>query len=105
MEASRLDRVRVQVDGDIIEISWAERDALLNHLAYVAGSQSVRGRFEAVGASGSRAVDLTPDDRWRLRVALDDWDRDMLKSDGISRLRDALVRADPSGGPPSRPAW
>jgi hypothetical protein len=103
MDASRLDRVPVDVDGEIVEISWDERDALLNHLAYVAGSHSVRDRFAVVGAT--RPVDLTPDDRWRLRVALEAWDRDMLASDGISRLRDALVRADPSGGPPSRPAW
>src|SRR5690242_3424099 len=103
MEASRQDRVPVDVDGEIVEISWDERAALLNHLAYVAGSQDVRGRFATVGATSP--VALTPDDRWRLRKALEGWDRDMLESDGISHLRDALVRADPFGGPPSRPAW
>jgi hypothetical protein len=103
MDSGRADRVPVDVDGEIVEISWDERAALLNQLAYVAGSQTVRDRFATVGPN--RPVDLTPDDRWRLRIALEDWDRGMLKSDGISHLRDALVRADPFGGPPSRPAW
>jgi hypothetical protein len=103
VEASRLDRVLIDADVEIVEISWAERDALLNQLAYVPGTQSVRKRFQVVGAS--RPVDLTPEDRWRLRDALENWDREALRPDGISRLRDALVRADPRGGPPSRSAW
>ena len=90
------DRVRVDVAGEIVEISWNERDAVLNQLAYVAGSHSVRERFEAVGAS--RSINLNPQQRARLREALDDWDRGNLPPDGISRLRDALVSADPFGG-------
>ncbi|HEY8777380.1 MAG TPA: hypothetical protein VIM33_13015 [Gaiellaceae bacterium] len=92
MEAGRLDRVRVDVAGEIVEISWDERDVLLEELAFAADTKSIRVKFEAVGAS--RPVELDAEQRARLRTALDDWGSDRLQPDGIARLHAALVRAD-----------
>jgi len=52
MEAGRLDRVRIDVAGEIVEISSGDRDVLLEELAWAAGTKEVRVKFEAVGASG-----------------------------------------------------
>ena len=97
MEASRLDRVPVDVAGEIVAITWDERDRLLERLRSVAGSAPVIARFEGVEAS--RPVELDDNERTYLRVALEVWDGtdDMPAGDGIVRLLVALVRADPSG--------
>jgi hypothetical protein len=95
MEASRLDRVRIDVAGEIVEISWDERDVLLEELAFAADTKPIRVRFEAVGAS--RPVELDDEDRARLRTALDDWGEDRLQPEGIARLHAALARADADG--------
>jgi hypothetical protein len=92
VESSRLDRVHVDVAGEIVEISWDERDVLLEELAFAADTKSIRVKFEAVGAS--RPVELDAEQRARLRTALDDWGSDRLQPDGIARLHAALVRAD-----------
>jgi hypothetical protein len=92
MEASRLDRVRIDVAGDVVEITWHERDVLLHELAAAPGSKDIRVKFEAVGAS--RPVELNEGDRSRLRSALDDWGSDRLQPEGIGRLHAALARAD-----------
>jgi hypothetical protein len=94
LEASRLDRVRIDVAGDIVEITWDERDVLLQELAAAPGTKVIRVKFEAVGAS--RPVELDEGDRSQLRRALDDWGSDRLQPDGIARLHAALARADPS---------
>jgi hypothetical protein len=36
MESSRLDRVQIDVAGEIVEIAWKERDTLLRRLRAVA---------------------------------------------------------------------
>ena len=94
MEASRLHKVKVDVKGNIVEITWDERDTLLNKLRIVAGCQKVVQRFEAVGAS--RPVELNDDRRSRLRVTLELWGVSVLP-DGLARLLVALVQADPGG--------
>jgi hypothetical protein len=94
MEASRLDRVQVDVAGEIVEISWDERDTLLGKLRSVAGSVAVGAKFEAVGAS--RPVELDGDERAHLRTVLELWGVSVLP-DGLARLLVALVRADPGG--------
>jgi hypothetical protein len=94
MEASRLDRVRIDVAGEIVEITCDERDILLKELAFAEGTKAIRERFEAVGAS--RPVELDDDDRARLRKALDDWGSDRLQPNGIARLHAAL-RVDAGG--------
>jgi hypothetical protein len=38
MESSRLDRVQIDVAGEIVEIAWKERDTLLRRLRAVAAS-------------------------------------------------------------------
>jgi len=91
VEASRLDRVRIDVAGEIVEISWDDRDVLLEELAFAADTKPIRVKFEAVGAS--RPVELDAEDRPRLRSALDNWGSDRLQPDGIARLHAAL-RAD-----------
>jgi hypothetical protein len=91
MEASRLDRVRIDVAGDIVEITRHERDVLLEELAFAAETKPIRVKFEAVGAS--RPVELDGKDRAGLRKALDDWGSDRLQPDGVARLHAALIRA------------
>jgi hypothetical protein len=92
METNRLDRVRVDVEGNVVEINWAERDELLFKLRFVAGCETIVEKFEAVGAS--RPAELDDDERSRLRVALEVWARDVVPSDGIGRLLAAL-QAEP----------
>jgi hypothetical protein len=94
MAPSRLDRVQVDVSGEIIEISWGERDALLEKLETIAGCDTIVGKFDAVGAS--RPVHLDDEQRTRLRIALELWGVSVLP-DGLMRLLLALVRADPGG--------
>jgi hypothetical protein len=90
----RLDRVHVDVAGEIIELTWNERDMLLHKLLTVAGCETVIARFQAVGAR--RPVGLDDDQRSRLRVTLELWGVSVLP-DGLARLLIALVRADPGG--------
>jgi hypothetical protein len=92
MESGRLDRVQVDVAGEIIEITWGERDILLEELAWAENTKPIRVKFEAVGAS--RPVELDDEDRARLRKALDDWGSDRLQPAGIARLHAALAGAD-----------
>ena len=91
MEASRLDRVRIDVAGEIVEITWEERNVLLEELAWAAETKTIRIKLEAVGAS--RPVELEAEERARLRTALDDWGEDRLQPEGIARLHAALVHA------------
>jgi hypothetical protein len=95
MEAGRLDRVQIDVADEIVEISWNERDVLLEELAFAADTKPIRVKFEAVGAS--RPVELDADNRSHLRKALDDWGSDRLQPEGIARLHEALKRADVGG--------
>jgi hypothetical protein len=92
MDASGLDRVRVDVAGEIVVISWHERDVLLEELAFAEGTKPIREKFEA--AEASRPIELGDDERARLRTALDDWGEDRLQPAGIARLHAALARAD-----------
>ena len=94
MESTRLDRVRVDVAGEIVLITWDERDVLLEELAFAEGTKPIRESFEAVGAS--RQVELDVEQQARLRTALDDWGSDRLQPEGIVRLHAALVRAAPA---------
>ena len=67
MEASRLDRVRIDVAGNFVEITWDERDTLLGKLRVLAGCETIVQNFaEAVGAS--RPVELDDEQRSRLRL-------------------------------------
>ena len=92
--ASRLDRVQVDVAGEIVEISWDERDALLEKLETVAGCDTIVKKFEAVGAS--RPVHPDDEQGSRLCVALELRGVSVLP-DGLARLLIALIRADPGG--------
>ncbi len=94
MAAGRLDRVQIVVAGEIVEITWDERDTLLEKLETIAGCDTIVEKFDAVGAS--RPVHLDDEQRSRLRVALELWGVSVLP-DGLARLLIALVRADPGG--------
>lgn len=94
MQGSRLDPVRVNVAGEIVEISWDERDALLDKIRNVSGCETIIERFWAAGAS--RPVELNDEQRSRLRVTLELWGLSVLP-DGLAHLLIALVRADPGG--------
>jgi hypothetical protein len=95
MEASRLDRVQVDVAGEIVEITWDERGKLLEKLRTVAGCDTIVFQFEAVGASGP--VELEDGERGHLRVALEFWEGVSVLPDGIACLLVALVQGDPGG--------
>jgi hypothetical protein len=88
MEASGLDRMRVNVAGEIVEISWNDRDVLLEELAWAADTKSIRVRLEA--AERGQPVELNAEQRGRLCAALDDWGSDRLQPEGIARLHAAL---------------
>lgn len=90
MEASGLDRVRVDVAGEIVEISRDDRDVLLEELAWAADTKSIRVLLEA--AEPGQPVELDAEQRDRLCVALDDWGTDRLQPEGIARLHAALRR-------------
>jgi hypothetical protein len=91
MERSRLDQVYVDVAGTLVEITWAERNWLLEKIRNVNGFETIDAQFEAVGAS--RPVELDFDERARLRAALEVWEREL--TDGLTQLLDALVQAAP----------
>jgi hypothetical protein len=93
----RLDRAHVDVAGEIVAITWDERERLIEKLRGVAGSGPVIARFEAVGVS--KPVGLDDAERTYLRVALEVWDgaNELPAGDGIVHLLVALVRADPGG--------
>jgi hypothetical protein len=88
----RLDRVHVDLAGEIVMLTWDERDTLLEELAFAEGTKAIRERFEAVGAS--RPVELDAEQRERLRTALDEWGSDRLQPEGIARLHAVLGWTD-----------
>jgi hypothetical protein len=88
---SRLDRVRIDVSGNVIEITWAERDWLRTRILGVLGFGPITDKLEAAGAT--RAVELNPDERARLRGALEVWEQDL--TDGLAKLLAALALVAP----------
>jgi hypothetical protein len=84
----RLDRVRVTTQSGVVEITWDERDTLLEELAFASGMKAVREKFEAVGVS--RSVELDDQEQTDLCSALDGWGSDTLQPEGIARLHVAL---------------
>jgi hypothetical protein len=94
MGASRLSLVHVEVAGNLLEITWDERTALLDKLSDDAGSATIIERFWAGGAS--LPVVLDDVQRSRLRLTLELWGVTALP-DGLARLLVALVQADPGG--------
>jgi hypothetical protein len=92
-DRSRLDRVQVDVAGNVVEITWAERDWLLNKIKAVSGFESIVATFEAVGAN--RPAELDFDERARLRAPLELSTHEL--TDGLMCLLDALARAAPGG--------
>lgn len=91
MERRRLERVPIDVAGETVEVTWHERDVLLQELANAAGTKGIRIKLEAVGES--RPVRLDRAECARLTRALDDWGSDRQQLDGIARLHRALRRA------------
>ena len=80
--------MRIDVAGEIVEISWNDRDILLEELAWAADTKSIRVRLEA--AEPGHPIELDADQRARLSAALDDWGSDRLQPEGIARLHKAL---------------
>jgi hypothetical protein len=90
---SRLNRVQIDVEGELVQIDWDERDRMLAKLRAIAGSGAIVAAFEAVGAS--RPVTLPNDQRITLRVMLEVWEGIDELPEGLARLLAALTRADP----------
>ena len=93
MQASRLDRIRIDIRGNVVEISWAERDWLLAKIALAAGFESIIAKFHAVDPSWPVKLDF--DERARLRAPLEFWEPEL--TDGLAGLLAALVRVAPTG--------
>ncbi len=91
------DKVHVDVAGDLVEISWAEREELLERIRIVAGDKAIVSKFTAAGTS--RHVELGKDEISRLRMTLELWDAVALGDlpDGIVGLLAAVVKANPGG--------
>jgi hypothetical protein len=92
MEWSRLDRVDVDVAGEIVDISRRDRDALLQELCFVSGCERIRKTFEVAGDHAPVVLDARQ--RSRLRAVLEIWERDGLRPEGMTGLLVALARAD-----------
>lgn len=104
MDASRLDRVQVDVAGEIVEITWGERDALLGKLRRVAGNETIIEKLEGAGAS--RPVDLDDEQVSRLRTELGFWDNSANEMpESVARLLTALIGADPGIGRVEPGSW
>ena len=96
MEEGHLDRVHVEVEDEIVEITWDEREALLDRLRNVHGRETIVAKFQAVGAS--RTVVLEPDDWVPVRVVLQFWNQEEVgPPNGLVDLLYALVRAGTGG--------
>jgi hypothetical protein len=67
-----VDRVRVAVAGETVEISRRDRDSLLQELCHVPGCGSIREKFEAAGEH--RWVELGGEQRSRLRAVVELWE-------------------------------
>jgi hypothetical protein len=46
VQASRLDRVRIDVAGETVQITWDERNVLLEELAFAADTKPIRVKFD-----------------------------------------------------------
>jgi hypothetical protein len=97
MDAGRLDQVHIDVAGELLEISWDERNELLERIRIVVDDETIVEKFEAVGTR--RPVELDSGERGRLRMALELWDAVALGDlpDGIAGLLAVLAKADPGG--------
>jgi hypothetical protein len=91
------DTVHVDVAGDLVEISWAEREELLERVRIVAGDKGIVSKFTAAGARGP--VELGKDEIARLRMTLELWDAVALGDlpDGIAGLLTVVARAHRGG--------
>jgi hypothetical protein len=89
METIRM--VWINVNGNRVEITWAERDWLLKKIAGVAGYQTIVAKLHSVEASGPVEFDFG--ERSRLRAPLESWERDL--PDGLTQLLEALELAAP----------
>ena len=79
-------RVTVALDGSDAVLSWASREALMQRLQDMSERSHIRARFDPDGAS---PVKLTPGQRARLLVILDDSPETMPQE--LLELREALI--------------
>jgi hypothetical protein len=86
--------VHVDVAGHLVEISWAEREELLERIRIVAGDKAIVSKFTAAGTA--RPVELRKDEVARLRMKLELWDAVALGDlpDGIAGLLSLVVKAN-----------
>jgi hypothetical protein len=87
--------VLVSVAGEIVEISWGERDALVVALNDVFGCETIVEKFWEAGPTVP--VELDAEQQLLVRLKLERWGITVLP-DGLARLLVTLVRRDPSGG-------
>ena len=83
--------VRINVNGNLVEITSAERDWLLKKIAGLAGYQTIAAKLYVVEASGPVEFDFG--ERARLRTPLESWEHDL--PDGLAHLLEALELSAP----------
>jgi hypothetical protein len=96
VEANRPDRVQIEVADQTVDITWDDREALLEKLRDIHGRETIIAKFNAVGEN--RAIVLDPNEWDPVRSVLQAWERDASAPRcGIEALLSALVRADQAG--------
>jgi hypothetical protein len=89
----RLDRVQIattRVPGAPVEISWDDREMLIERLNRIDGGDLIVRKLLAVGAT--RPASLTLDDEAILAQVLADWKRDAARlPSAVQELRDAVA--------------
>jgi hypothetical protein len=101
----RLDRVAIATSRTTIELPWGSRDRLLHEIRNLAGADTIRTAFDAVGAS--RPVPLSRADEIILFNAINEWSRSVTVDGlpaGVWELRCALAdefadKPDPAAEP------
>lgn len=95
MESSGPGKVHIDVAGELVEISWDEREELLERIRIVAEDRAIVAKFEAAGTR--RPVELDQKELGRLRMTLELWKAIALEDlpDGIESLLTAVAKEDP----------
>jgi hypothetical protein len=83
------ERVTITTGRESVEVTWDERQELLDRIRQAANGAVLVGKFEAVGTS--RPVELEGDDVDLLDTIIGIWDEDAGElPEGIRRLREML---------------
>ena len=94
MSERRIDTVRIELEGQVVELPSSRRDALVHELRRRESSSGIVTVFENAGTSSS--VRLTRDERLEVLKAINQWSVEVTGGldalgGGIAKLREALL--------------